>query len=172
MSEHLDTNTVYLLLGGNIGDRLKQLDIAKEFITKYIGGITSNSLIYQTEAWGLMDQPTFLNQVIVVKTILNPAECMTQIFFIEKTMGRIRTIKNAERIIDIDILFYNQEIILLDSLIVPHPEIQNRRFVLVPLQEIAENFIHPGLKTSISILLDKCTDQLAVIPYHAPDLIL
>jgi 2-amino-4-hydroxy-6-hydroxymethyldihydropteridine diphosphokinase len=100
--------------------------------------------------------------VIEVATPLDAAETLEIILSIEKNMGRIRTIKNAPRIIDIDILFFNNEIINQSDLIVPHPEIQNRRFVLTPLYEIAPQMIHPVLNKTIEQLLSQCPDQLAV----------
>ena len=107
-------------------------------------------------------QPDFLNQVIEVATSLDATETLQRILSIEKSMGRIRTEKNAPRVIDIDILFFNNEIITRSDLTVPHPEIQNRRFVLTPLYEIAPQMIHPLLNKSIEQLLLMCPDPLAV----------
>jgi len=131
-------------------------------IEKKIGKIIRQSGLYQTEAWGKTDQPDFLNQVIVADTKLTAAQTMETILSIETAMGRIRTEKNAPRIIDIDILFFNKEIIHKKNLSVPHPSIHLRRFVLVPLNEIAPNFIHPVLQKTNHQLLMKCPDELNV----------
>ncbi len=118
--------------------------------------------MYATAAWGNTHQPDFLNQVIVVETALTAQTCMKIILQIEKDMGRKRTVKNAPRIIDIDILFFDKQIIKEKNLIVPHPEIQNRRFVLIPLNELVPNFIHPVLQQNIHQLLTNCSDKLNV----------
>ena len=155
-------NTIYLLLGSNLGNSKQQLSKAISLIQKKMGNLTRQSGTYTTAAWGNTDQPDFLNQVIVVETALTAADTMQGILSIEKKMGRIRTQKNAPRIIDIDILFFNKEIISLPELIVPHPQLQNRRFVLIPLNELSANFIHPVLKKTIHQLLRVCPDKLAV----------
>jgi 2-amino-4-hydroxy-6-hydroxymethyldihydropteridine diphosphokinase len=155
-------NKTYLLLGSNIGDSKKQLNIAITQINKKIGTITRQSKLYTTAAWGNTNQADFLNQVIVVETKLSAQQTITTILAIEEKMGRIRTVKNAPRVIDIDILFFNKDIIKEKELTVPHPEIQNRRFVLVPLNELAPNFKHPVFQQSIHYLLQKCKDVLNV----------
>jgi len=155
-------NKTYLLLGSNMGNSRQKLLQAQKHITKQIGSITRSSALYTTAAWGRTDQPDFLNQVVVVETNLTAAATMNTILSIEKRMGRIRTKKNDPRIIDIDILFFNKEIIKQDDLITPHPQIQNRRFALIPLNELSAKFIHPVLKKSIHHLLRVCTDKLAV----------
>ncbi|MDP4285125.1 MAG: 2-amino-4-hydroxy-6-hydroxymethyldihydropteridine diphosphokinase [Bacteroidota bacterium] len=157
-------NTIFLITGGNLGDRQKNLQTAATLINQKIGEITISSSIYETEAWGNTDQPSFYNQVHIIKSNLSAANIMNQILQIEKQMGRIRTIKNAARIIDIDILFFNTEIINKPDLIVPHIEISNRRFVLLPLNEIAPKWIHPALHKNITELLSTCKDPLKVIP--------
>ncbi|MEO7536374.1 MAG: 2-amino-4-hydroxy-6-hydroxymethyldihydropteridine diphosphokinase, partial [Ferruginibacter sp.] len=121
-----------------------------------------SSGIYRTAAWGNTDQPDFLNQVIIADTKLNASETLQQILSIEKLMGRIRTTRNAPRTIDIDILFFNKEIISEKNLTVPHPEIPNRRFVLVPLNELSPDLRHPVLNKSIHVLLAECADPLNV----------
>ena len=155
-------NSTYLLLGSNMGNSTELLSKAIEQIENKIGPLLLSSNLYATAAWGNRSQPDFLNQVIKVATHLAAAETLAIILSIEKNMGRIRTTKNAPRIIDIDILFFNNEIINQSDLIVPHPEIQNRRFVLTPLQEIAPQMIHPVLNKTIEQLLSQCPDQLAV----------
>ncbi len=155
-------NTIYLLLGSNLGNSKKQLSKALQFIEKNIGHIKRQSGLYVTAAWGNTAQPDFLNRVAVVETNLTAIETMLAILLIEKKMGRVRTEKNAPRIIDIDILFFNKEIINETKLVVPHPQIQNRRFVLIPLNELSANFIHPVLNKTIHYLLRVCPDKLAV----------
>jgi 2-amino-4-hydroxy-6-hydroxymethyldihydropteridine diphosphokinase len=155
-------NKTSLLLGSNMGKSIEILSTAIEQIEEKIGSVLLGSDLYATAAWGNTSQPDFLNQVIEVATPLDAAETLEIILSIEKNMGRIRTIKNAPRIIDIDILFFNNEIINRSNLIVPHPEIQNRRFVLTPLNEIAPQMIHPVLNKTIEQLLSQCPDQLAV----------
>lgn len=155
-------NKAYLILGGNVGDMFVNLKNARQHIEQKVGNITQSSSIYRTAAWGKTDEPAFLNQVLVVKTFLSAAQLIETILGIELKMGRQRTIKNASRIIDIDILFYNFDVINSADLIVPHPQIPNRRFVLTPLNEIAPDLIHPQLNLSISALLKNCVDDLQV----------
>ena len=155
-------NTVYLLLGSNMGDSEQMLSVATNMIEKNIGKLTTSSAIYRTAAWGKEDQPDFLNQIIIVSSLLSSSTLLKEIFIIEKEMGRVRTTKNAARVIDIDMLFFNDEIIQTENLTVPHKQIQNRKFVLVPLAEIAPDFIHPVLKKSSLELLSICSDKLNV----------
>ena len=155
-------NTVYLLLGSNMGDSEQMLAVATNMIEKNIGKLTKSSSIYRTAAWGKEDQPDFLNQIIIVSSSLSSSTVLKEMFGIEKEMGRVRTTKNAARVIDIDMLFFNAEIIQTENLIVPHKQIQHRRFVLVPLAEISPDFIHPILKKSSLELLSICSDKLNV----------
>jgi len=155
-------NNTYLLLGSNMGNCIELLSTEIEQIEKKIGTLLLGSNLYATAAWGNTSQPDFINQVIKVATQLDATDTLKEILSIEKIMGRIRTVKNAPRIIDIDMLFFNNEIINRSDLIVPHPEIQNRRFVLTPLHEIAPQMIHPVLKKTINQLLLQCPDKLSV----------
>ena len=157
-------NSAYLLIGGNLGNRIENLTKAISAIEKDIGKIIKISTIYQTASWGITDQPDFLNQVLLVTTKFSAAETMQIILSVENKMGRIRTLKNASRIIDIDILFFNDEIINSRLLTIPHPEIQNRKFVLIPLNEIAPQLLHPVFKQSIQNLLSTSKDKLEVKP--------
>ncbi len=159
-------NLAYLLIGGNLGDRICNLSIAKSLIEKQFGDIVTASAIYETASWGIKEQPDFLNQVLLIKTKLSSDKIMRSILSIEKKMGRVRSQKNASRIIDIDILFFNDEIIKLKNLTIPHPEIQNRKFVLIPLNEIASDVIHPVFKQSIKNLLAASKDKLEVKPLN------
>jgi len=155
-------NSAYLLIGGNIGDRIKNLAKTRSFIDMRIGKIVKTSAIYETAAWGITEQPDFLNQVLLVESKLPAQKIMQLILSIENKLGRVRTQKNASRIIDIDILFYNNEIINEMALTVPHPEIQNRKFALIPLNDIAPDFVHPILKLSLKHLLYISKDTLEV----------
>ena len=155
-------NNVYLLTGGNVGNRLSHLQQAITNIEEYCGEIIRKSSVYETAAWGKTDQASFLNQAILLQTDLDAEALMTNILFIEEKMGRQRAEKYGSRIIDIDILFFNDEIISTDSLHIPHPEIQRRRFVLEPMDELAPALIHPVLKKSIHQLLLECSDPLEV----------
>ena len=157
-------NTVYILTGGNLGDRLSSLQMAKEYIGKETGNIVSSSSIYETEAWGNNNQPDFYNQVHITTTKLSAEQMMKKILEIEEQMGRVRAAKNAPRIIDIDILFFNADIINKKDLIIPHAEISNRRFVLTPLYELSPWLVHPVLNKTISELLSTCKDKLSVKP--------
>jgi 2-amino-4-hydroxy-6-hydroxymethyldihydropteridine diphosphokinase len=127
-----------------------------------MGRLLRQSALYETAAWGNTNQPDFLNQALVVDTGKPAEEIMRLILLIEKDMGRKRSVKNAPRLIDIDILFYEKEIYNTGNLTVPHPQLQNRRFVLTPLNELMPQFIHPVLKKSIHRLLLICKDKLEV----------
>ena len=155
-------NTAYLLLGSNLKNPEQQLSTARNLIVAEIGEIINTSSLYATAAWGNTNQPDFLNQVIVVNSDFSAEKLMETILEIEANMGRIRTQKNAPREIDIDILFYNNDIINLPELIVPHPLLQERKFVLIPLSEIAPNYKHPILLKTTQELLEICTDSLDV----------
>ena len=155
-------STAHLLIGGNLGDREENLLKAIALINEQCGPLIRASSVYETEAWGKTDQPSFLNQALEISTALNARQLMRKILKIEKEMGRIRQEKLGPRIIDIDILLYENEIHDLRFLKIPHPEMQNRRFVLVPLAEIDPTLQHPVLKKTIAELLEECPDNLEV----------
>jgi 2-amino-4-hydroxy-6-hydroxymethyldihydropteridine diphosphokinase len=157
-------NQLFLITGSNIGSRKENLEAAKALIEERIGKIIRRSKIYETDAWGITDQPTFYNQVLIAESNFSAEKVIQKILKIEEEMGRIRTIKNAARIIDIDILFFNDETVNEQNLVIPHQEIANRRFVLTPLNELAPEMIHPVLKKSIADLLSICEDPLKVVP--------
>lgn len=152
----------FLLLGTNLGDRKKNLTIARNSIEVKVGAIVRASSIYQTAAWGKSDQPDFLNQVVEVETELPATRVLFEILEVEKLMGRVRTVKWSERLIDIDILLYENAIINSPGLTVPHPHLPFRRFALMPLAEIASDYIHPQLNLTIAQLLEQCPDALEV----------
>ncbi len=155
-------NEVYLLTGGNMGDRMDNLGRARIAIGRECGRIIKTSSVYETAAWGEEDQPAFLNQVLVVQTRLEAEDLLQTILSIERSQGRRREKKYGPRLIDIDILFYDDEVICKPGLVVPHPRMQFRRFVLEPLAELSPGKIHPVLHQTISTLLAECTDPLSV----------
>jgi 2-amino-4-hydroxy-6-hydroxymethyldihydropteridine diphosphokinase len=148
----------FIGLSTNLNNKLQNLKIATQHLAK-LGTILKESSIYQTESWGIDNQPDYLNQVILIDTKIPAQELITELLEIEKEMGRTREYKFAPRIIDLDILFYNQQIISSAHLTIPHPHIAERNFVLAPLAEIAPNFIHPVLKLPIKKILQICPDQ-------------
>ncbi|MCH2023113.1 MAG: 2-amino-4-hydroxy-6-hydroxymethyldihydropteridine diphosphokinase [Saprospiraceae bacterium] len=156
-------NTIYLALGSNLGNPQLNLIAAIESISQSIGKVEKCSSVYKTAAWGNEDQDDFYNQVVLVKTLLKPIELMNCCQQIEKKLGRISKQKWAPRIIDIDILFYNQLIFNHKDLVIPHPLIQDRNFVLVPLSEISEGYIHPANNKTIFMLKNECQDKLSIV---------
>ena len=152
-------NTAYLSLGSNEGNRKQWLAKACALLADSCGTLAQRSAIYETAAWGLTDQPAFLNMAVSLQTSLDPAALLAGILSIELSLGRQRIIKWGPRIIDIDILFYNNLIINTPTLTIPHPFLHERRFVLAPLAEIASGRIHPVFNKSVSELLAACTDK-------------
>jgi 2-amino-4-hydroxy-6-hydroxymethyldihydropteridine diphosphokinase len=150
---------IFLLLGTNLGDRFDNLISAKNEIEKKVGNILLKSNIYETAAWGITDQPSFLNQVLQVSTRYKPEKVLETILNIELDLGRKRIQKWGARLIDIDILYFGNEKIKQENLVIPHPFLQDRRFTLVPLVEIAPDFEHPIFKKTNSELLEICGDD-------------
>lgn len=163
-------NKVFLLIGGNMGDRLQNLHQAIALLSAAVGPVTQQSAVYETAAWGKTDQPAFLNQALLLDTSLSARELITAVLFVEERMGRHRTEQFGPRVIDIDIMFYNDEVIHEPHLTIPHPQLQNRRFALVPLNEIAPKLVHPVLNKTLEELLVECQDQLAVVNYDVTGL--
>jgi 2-amino-4-hydroxy-6-hydroxymethyldihydropteridine diphosphokinase len=155
-------NKVYLLIGGNMGNRLQNLRRAVELIHSTLGAVVAQSAIYDTAAWGKTDQQSFLNQALAIKTPFSAPALMQHILQTEEAMGRKRQEKYDPRIIDIDILFFNNAIIDTPFLTVPHPQLPNRRFALVPMNEIAPRLVHPVLQKTVQELLLHCPDKLEV----------
>ncbi len=146
---------IFLSLGSNLGDKKANLSKCRENLQKEGIKIHKTSSLYLTPPWGKTDQPEFLNQVIEAETTLSPRELLSLIKKIEKEMGRKSRGKWGPRIIDIDILFYGDKIIEEENLVIPHPLITERAFVLVPLHEIAPEFLHPLKKEKIKSLLPR-----------------
>ena len=155
-------NKTFLLLGTNLGDRKKNLTVARNSIELNVGPIIKASTIYRTAAWGKTDQPDFLNQAVGVETEFPATRVLKEILEAERIMGRMRSVKWSERLIDIDILFYGNSVVNTPELTIPHPQLPHRRFALVPLAEISPDFIHPLLNLTIAALLERCPDLLEV----------
>lgn len=158
----MKVNIVYLILGSNLGNKEHYLLEATNYIEQTIGKIVLKSSVYDTLPWGNSDQNNFLNQVICIETPHSAEKILSEILSIEKKLQRIRNHKWEARTIDIDILFFNSEIIDTSILTIPHPLLHERRFVLVPLAEIAPDLAHPILLKPIKQLLIECKDELDV----------
>jgi len=155
-------NTVYLLIGGNLGNVRETFRNAIDAIGHEVGVVSKESSLYETAAWGMENQPAFLNQVLEAQTMFSAREVLEKVLKIEQELGRIRAEKNGPRIIDIDILFYNKDIIDEPALKVPHPLLHKRNFTLFPLSEIASALVHPVFQKNIQALLSETTDTLTV----------
>ncbi len=155
-------DNIFLLLGSNLNDRENMLARARSRLESYAIEITSQSGLYETDAWGNTNQPPFLNQALQVRAAFNPEELLKITREIESDLGRIRYERWGPRCIDIDILYWDQRIITKPDLKIPHPEIHNRRFALTPLHELAPDFRHPVLNLTNAALLRSCADPLPV----------
>ncbi len=160
-------NKVFLCLGGNLGDKFSNHQRVLKLIEREIGNIILQSTLYESPAWGFSAKEQFLNRVIKVETNLDAFQVLEKALLIEKMFGRKRSeVQYASREMDIDILFYNDEIINEENLIIPHPRLQDRMFVLVPLVEIAPHFVHPLLKKDTIQLLDDCKDDSIITKFN------
>lgn len=160
-------NTAYILLGTNKGNKLDNMQQALSQLL--IAGITPLHLssIYETAAWGNTNQDSFFNAVIKIETKLNAHQLMQLLLTIETKMGRVRNeLKWQPRLIDLDILYFNEEVITSDFITVPHPFLHQRRFTLIPLAEIAATFVHPVLKLNNKQMLHNCEDRSEVVQLH------
>ncbi|HHB80010.1 MAG TPA: 2-amino-4-hydroxy-6-hydroxymethyldihydropteridine diphosphokinase [Saprospiraceae bacterium] len=155
-------HVVYLLSGSNIGDRASFLWFAIYRISQHIGTITRVSAIYETEPWGVKNQPPYFNQAIQIKTHLSPSELLIALKNIEKDAGRLPDTHMQPRVLDIDILLYDDLQLQSDHLKIPHPQLINRNFAIFPLAEIAPDLVHPSLQETISLLAQKTGDSLTV----------
>jgi 2-amino-4-hydroxy-6-hydroxymethyldihydropteridine diphosphokinase len=155
-------NIAYLLIGGNEGDRSAYLLETTRRIQYPGSRLLQTSSVYETAAWGKTEQNAFLNQALALETPLDAPSLMKRLLETEEELGRVRTERYGSRTIDIDILFFNEDIIQLPWLTIPHPEVARRRFALTPLDEIAPGYIHPILHKTIHTLLAECPDQLEV----------
>ena len=153
---------IYLLLGTNLGNRAANLRDAIRGVERAVGPVAEASAWYETAAWGVQEQPSFYNQVIRVNTSLSHEPLLLILQTLEQQLGKVKVGHWRERLIDLDILYYGYRRVRTPFLTLPHPEIPNRRFTLVPLCEIAPQFIHPVLGKTQQQLLDACKDTLEV----------
>lgn len=157
-------HSVYLLTGSNQGNRKEQLEQSITELELHAGTVVKASAMYETEAWGIEGLPAHLNQALLLQTKLNPTELLSVIHSIENKLGRIRQQKWGVRAIDIDIIYFDRIILDLPQLVIPHPLMQQRNFVLAPLAEIAPDFVHPILLKTNKQLLEISEDKLAARP--------
>lgn len=160
--ENASMNKAYLLIGGNMGDRLANIHSAHAQIEANAGNIIRHSPIYETAAWGLKEQANFYNQALLIETTYSPVQLLEILHAIEQSLGREKIVPLGPRTMDIDILYFNDLIIQEPGLLIPHPYLQDRNFVLVPLITIAADYIHPQLLVSNKTLLDQCKDDSIV----------
>jgi 2-amino-4-hydroxy-6-hydroxymethyldihydropteridine diphosphokinase len=162
-TDHTVVNA-FILLGSNVGERLQHLQEAARSLGEHFQ-IIAASAVYETDAWGDRSQEPYLNQALLIEVDKDPVQLHALTRAIEKKMGRMEKGNFRPRQIDIDILFYADEIIETDHLTIPHPRIQMRRFVLVPLTELDQNLVHPVFGKTIKEMLEECRDMLGVSVY-------
>jgi 2-amino-4-hydroxy-6-hydroxymethyldihydropteridine diphosphokinase len=161
----MDMNTIFLQLGSNLGDRELLLKDAITAIKNSVGDVVAFSKVYESTPWRVEGQENYLNQILKVRTILSADEVLSSVLDIEKQLGRIRLEKWGERLIDIDIIFYNDSIIETPELCVPHKHLHERMFVLTPLHNIAPQMVHPKYNKTVEELLKICKDTQLVKEY-------
>lgn len=159
---YLQMKGIYLILGSNLGDKFLSVQKATTIIRKRLGTVDAESSIYETEPWGYSKQPNFLNKVIRLDTHFPPEELLKQLKSIEAELGRTPKERWRERLIDIDILYYSDKVVNAENLVIPHPEIPNRKFVLVPMNELAPDEVHPVNGKTQRQMLEECKDSLIV----------
>lgn len=150
---------IFLSMGSNMGNRMDFLKNASLAVKKDIGTVSAKSLVYETQSWGY-EGMNYLNMVLQVNTSLSPEKLLLAIQKIEASLGRVKTIgRYTDRPIDLDILFYENEVLNVDNLVIPHPRIQDRLFVLAPMMDVDPDFVHPVLNKTIMMLREECSDQ-------------
>ncbi len=157
---------LFLLLGANLGDHFQTLEQARTQLIETVGTLVSESKLYETAPWGVTNQPPYLNQVLELQTTLTPDNVLTQAQFIEQALGRVRLDRWGARVIDIDLLYYDDLTYQTEQLTLPHPLLHERRFVLVPLCEIVPNFVHPVFGKTNAEMLRDCSDVGLVTPLN------
>jgi 2-amino-4-hydroxy-6-hydroxymethyldihydropteridine diphosphokinase len=160
-------STIYLALGTNLGDRFANLQAAIAALSPAVR-VLDQSPVYETPPWGVADQPAFLNMVLRGKTHLQPLELLRNLKDLETALGRVSSIRYGPRLIDMDILFYDSLVLDTPQLTLPHPRLQERAFVLVPLADLEPDLIHPVLGKTIRTLLAE-VDTTGVTRYEQPD---
>jgi 2-amino-4-hydroxy-6-hydroxymethyldihydropteridine diphosphokinase len=161
--------TAFLSLGSNLGNRMHMLHAALEWLHRHEEiEVVNVSPVYQTAAWGKTEQPDFFNCAAKILTNLAPEALLDVLLAAERALGRERLERWGPRTIDIDLLFWGDVQLTTNRLVVPHPELHRRRFVLLPLADIAPGFIHPGEKETIASLAARCSDPLAVTRLPEP----
>ena len=151
---------VFLGIGGNTGNKQDNFDKVYTFIKNELGDIIKHSSVYETPPWGFESEENFWNQVIIIETEFSPEKLLENIAEIENWFGRERVSgKYTSREMDIDILYFNELILKTETLTIPHPQIANRVFVLVPLAEIAPEYVHPQLQMTSLKMLKNCPDS-------------
>ena len=166
LSHSMAVHDVYLCIGGNLGDRFANLEETRLFIAFNFGDITGVSPVVESEAWGMSDSPSFLNQVVRISTELDPAALLTEIRELEEYYGRRRSAdKYLDREMDVDVLSYDQLVSDDPGCLVPHPRMHLRRFVLMPLAALSPDWKHPVLQKTADQLLSACEDSSKVSVY-------
>ncbi len=156
-------HTSLLLLGGNLGELRANFDLATQSLLEH-SKLQARSGIYRSEAWGMENAPDFLNQAVIIQTELEAIQLLNLILKIEDEIGRVRNNVSGyqSRILDIDILLFNQDFIETEHLSIPHPRMHLRNFTLIPAVEIAGDWVHPLLNKDLRTLADECKDKLVV----------
>lgn len=158
-------NKLFLQLGSNLGDREQLIKDAIKFINEKLGKVLSYSKIYESDPWRVDGQKNYLNQILEAHSSLSAEDSLKVLQDIENELGRVRLEKWGERLIDIDIIFFNNDIIENSDLCVPHKHMHERNFVLIPLNEIAPQYVHPKYNKTVADLLEESKDTENVVEY-------
>lgn len=163
ISNRIYTNGIFLLAGSNLFDRLMFIQNAEKQLIKLGFSILGKSSLYETDPWGTSSEHSYLNQAWEINSFVEPDELLNVLKEIEFNLGRSKqTERYADRCIDLDILYFSDQVVSSEKLQIPHPRIPERRFVLVPMAELAPEFLHPAMKVTQEELLKNCRDKLQV----------